>query len=111
MYIGRVLPDMEMEIARPVCVLGWLVVQDLFAGRNPVGEDHLHGPRPFQIIRVGWRERPEPGEGVDHAILVPLTVAQRGRGTNWVDEVFLKAKQTRIRISIVKGCGWAYLRV
>ena len=47
--------------------------------------------RPFQIIGVMEEKGQNLGEGVDHMILVPLTVAQRGRGTNRVDEVFMKA--------------------
>lgn len=90
-YIGRFFTDVEMEIARPVCVLGWQVVQDLFAGRNPVGKTIYMDQRPFQIIGVMEEKGQNLGEGVDHMILVPLTVAQRGRGTNRVDEVFMKA--------------------
>ena len=90
-YVGRFFTDVEMEIARPVAVLGWQVVQDLFAGRNPVGKTIYMDQKPFQIIGVMEEKGQNMGEGVDNMILVPLTVAQRGRGTNRVDEVFMKA--------------------
>ena len=79
-----------MEIARPVAVPGWQVVQDL-AGRNPVGKTIYMDQRPFEIIGVLEEKGEYLGEGADHNVYVPLTVAQRGRGTNRVDEVFMKA--------------------
>jgi putative ABC transport system permease protein len=100
-YTGRFFTDVEMEIARPVAVLGWQVVQDLFAGRNPVGKTIYMDQKPFQIIGVMEEKGQNLGEGVDQMILVPLTVAQRGRGTNRVDEVFMKAT-SKNTVSIVK---------
>jgi len=92
LYLGRFFTAVEVEISRPVAVLGWQVVQDLFAGRNPVGKYIYINQEPFEIIGVLEEKGENLGEGVDRMIFVPLTVAQRRRQTNKVDVVFMKAK-------------------
>lgn len=92
LYVGRWFTAAEVEIARPVVVLGWEVTQQVFAGRNPVGKTIYIGQRPFQIIGVLEEKGQYLGEGVDYNIFVPITVAQRLRGTNKVDFVYIKAK-------------------
>jgi putative ABC transport system permease protein len=91
LYQGRFFTAVETEISRPVAVLGWQVVQDVFAGRNPVGKIIYLDQRPFEVIGVLEEKGEYMGEGIDQMILVPITVAQRGRGTNKVDMVYLKA--------------------
>jgi len=73
-------------------VIGWRVMQDLFAGRNPVGKYIYIDQEPFEIIGVLDEKGEYLGDGVDHMIHVPITVAMRRRGTDRVDEVLLKAK-------------------
>jgi len=92
LYAGRFFTPVEVEIARPVAVVGWQVVQDLFAGRNPVGKFIYLNQEPFEIIGVLEERGENLGEGVDRLIFVPITVAQRRRGTNKVDIVYMKAK-------------------
>ncbi len=92
LYAGRFFTAVEVEIARPVVVIGWKVMQDLFAGRNPVGKYIYIEQEPFEIIGVLEEKGEHMGEGVDQMLFVPLTVAQRRRGTDKIDEVLLKAK-------------------
>jgi putative ABC transport system permease protein len=92
LYTGRFFTAVEVEIARPVAVIGWRVMQDLFAGRNPVGKYIYIDQEPFEIIGVLDEKGEYLGDGVDHMIHVPITVAMRRRGTDRVDEVLLKAK-------------------
>ena len=92
LYVGRWFSAAEVEIARPVVVLGWEVVQQVFAGRNPVGKTIYIRQRPFEVIGVLEEKGQYLGEGVDYNLFVPITVAQRLRGTNKVDLVYIKAK-------------------
>lgn len=92
LYLGRFFTAVEVEICRPVAVIGWQVMQDLFAGRNPLGKSLSINQRPYEIVGVLEEKGQNMGEGVDQMVLVPLTVAQRDRGTNRVDQVYLKAK-------------------
>jgi putative ABC transport system permease protein len=61
LYTGRFFTAVEVEIARPVAVIGWQVMQDLFAGRNPVGKYIYIEQEPFEIIGVLGRKRRVPG--------------------------------------------------
>jgi len=92
LYLGRFFTAVENEISRPVAVLGWKVVQDLFAGRNPIGKMITLNQQLFEIVGVLEEKGESLGEGIDNMILVPLSVAQRGRGTNRVDVVYMKAR-------------------
>jgi putative ABC transport system permease protein len=92
LYSGRFFTAVEVEIARPVVVIGWQVMQDLFAGRDPVGKYIFVEQEPFEIIGVLEEKGENLGEGVDQMMFVPLTVAQRRRGTDKVDMVLLKAR-------------------
>ncbi len=92
LYLGRFFTAVEVEICRPVAVIGWQVMQDMFAGRNPVGKSLTINQRPYEIVGVLEEKGQNLGEGVDQMVLVPLTVAQRDLGTNKVDQVYLKAK-------------------
>ncbi|HHW18222.1 MAG TPA: FtsX-like permease family protein [Firmicutes bacterium] len=92
LYAGRFFTAVEVEIGRPVAVVGWQVAQDLFAGRNPVGKVIYLNQEPFEIIGVLEEKGENLGEGVDRNIFVPITVAQKRRGTNKVDVVYMKAR-------------------
>ena len=92
LYSGRFFTAVEDEIARPVVVIGWQVMQQFFAGRDPVGKYLYCDREPFEIIGVLEEKGENLGEGVDRMMLVPLTVAEKRRGTNKLDTVYIKAK-------------------
>jgi putative ABC transport system permease protein len=92
LWAGRFFTAVEDEISRPVAVVGWQVMQDLFAGRNPVGKTITLNQQPFEIVGVLEEKGENMGEGVDRLIFVPISVAQRGRGTTRVDMVYMKAR-------------------
>ena len=92
LWAGRFFTAVEDEIARHVVVVGWQVMQDMFAGRNPVGKTISIDQQPFEIIGVLEEKGENMGEGVDRNIFVPISVAQRGRGTNRIDVVYMKAR-------------------
>ncbi len=92
LWAGRFFTAVEDEISRPVAVIGWRIMQDLFAGRNPVGKTITLNQQPFEIVGVLEEKGQNMGEGVDQIIFVPISVAQRGRGTNKVDVVYMKAR-------------------
>ena len=60
-------------------------------GRDPTGEYIYLDREPFEIVGVLDEKGENLGEGVDRMIFVPITVAQKRRGTNKVDEVYIKA--------------------
>ncbi len=89
---GRFFTAVEDEVSRPVAVIGWQVMQEMFAGRNPVGKFLYMNRKPYEIIGVLEEKGQNMGEGIDQMILIPLSCAMRDRGTNRVDTVYMKAK-------------------
>ena len=92
LYCGRFFTAVEDEIARPVVVIGWQVMQEFFAGRDPVGKYLYFDREPFEIIGVLEEKGENLGEGVDRMMFVPITVAEKRRGTNKLDTVYIKAQ-------------------
>jgi putative ABC transport system permease protein len=92
LWSGRFFTAVEDEISRHVAVVGWQIMQDMFAGRNPVGKMISLDQQPYEIIGVLEEKGENMGEGVDMQIFIPLSVAQRGRGSNRIDMVYMKAK-------------------
>jgi len=92
LYSGRFFTAVEDEIARPVVVIGWQVMQELFAGRDPVGKYLYFDREPFEIIGVLEEKGENLGEGVDRMMFVPITLAEKRRGTNKLDTVYIKAQ-------------------
>ncbi len=92
LYAGRFFTAVEDEISRPVAVIGWQVMQDLFAGRNPVGKNITINMRTYEIIGF-WRRKAITWARASTSRHWSLCfVAQRGAGTNRLYAVYMKAK-------------------
>ena len=92
LYSGRFFTAVEDEIARPVVVIGWQIMQEFFAGRDPVGKYLYFDREPYEIIGVLEEKGENLGEGVDRMMFVPITLAEKRRGTNKLDTVYIKAQ-------------------
>ncbi len=81
---GRVLVDSDVDLARPVAVLGMNVVDRLFPGTAPeavIGQRILVSGRPFSVVGVLVRRGRMLGLDVDNELHVPFTQWQRMYGT------------------------------
>ena len=81
---GRFLVDSDVELARPVAVVGADVMDRLFPGSSPeavVGERVLIAGRPFSVIGVLVRRGRMLGMDQDNELHIPYTQWQRLFGT------------------------------
>ncbi len=69
---GRFLPDDDPRAPRPFVVLGSRVRQELFAGRNPLGEVVRVGGMRFRVIGVMAPKGVVLGLDIDDAVYVPV---------------------------------------
>ena len=69
---GRFLPDDDPRAPRPFVVLGSRVRQELFAGRNPLGEVVRVGGMRFRVIGVMVPKGVVLGLDIDDAVYVPV---------------------------------------
>ena len=74
--LGEFLPQNDMDVAAPVCVIGKVLREDFFPNSNPLGEWIRIGERRFRIIGVMADTGTAGGINVDDSIMVPVASAQ-----------------------------------
>jgi putative ABC transport system permease protein len=77
MASGRFLPELELDDASPVGVIGHTIAQELFRNTNPVGQWARLGDRRFRIIGVMAEAGQTGGINVDEAVFVPAGFAMQ----------------------------------
>lgn len=89
---GRFFDAEEMRGRKRVCVLGKQVVDDLFLGRNPIGEWVRLKGLPFEVIGVAQEVGGSWGSP-DNQIVAPLsTVKSRVLGMTYLSSIGVSAK-------------------
>ncbi|MGE5412824.1 MAG: ABC transporter permease [Syntrophomonadaceae bacterium] len=74
---GRYLPAGEAALGQKVCVIGAKIQQELFGGRNPLGEMLRLGPERFRVIGVMAPRGMSIGMDLDDIVQIPVTAALR----------------------------------
>ncbi len=75
---GSFFTDQDVRGATKVCVLGKTVVDELFAGQNPVGEIIRINKLPFRVVGVLLAKGQNAfGHDEDDIVIVPYTTAQK----------------------------------
>jgi putative ABC transport system permease protein len=78
LYSGSFFTDQDVRGATKVCVLGKTVVDELFAGSNPVGEIIRINKLPFRVVGVlSAKGQNAFGHDQDDIVLVPYSTAQK----------------------------------
>ncbi len=74
---GRYFTHAEEHAAAKVCILGSMVVGNLFAGADPIGKSIRIAGHSFQVIGVLETKGQSGFQNPDDQIIVPLSTAQR----------------------------------
>jgi len=75
---GAAFTTEDDQLARKVALIGQTVVDEVFGGFDPVGQQIRLNNQPFTVIGTLKPKGQSPtGEDQDDAILIPLTTAQR----------------------------------
>jgi putative ABC transport system permease protein len=75
---GTFFTNQDVRGATKVCVLGKTVVDELFAGQNPVGEIIRINKLPFRVLGVlSSKGQNAFGRDQDDVVIVPYTTAQK----------------------------------
>jgi putative ABC transport system permease protein len=91
---GRMFDVSEMRGRKRVCILGKQVVDDLFLGRNPIGEWVRIKGIPFEVIGTA-KEVGGSWGSPDNQVLAPLTtVKTRVLGLDYLTGIGVSAKST-----------------
>jgi putative ABC transport system permease protein len=90
---GRFLPDTDLDVLSPVCVLGSVVASELFDNRPPVGEWVRIGETRCRVVGVLAQAGMTGPFDTDEVIVVPVANAQQIFNTPAVFRIFVEATE------------------
>jgi putative ABC transport system permease protein len=89
---GVFLPDEDMEIARPVCVIGAKVYRELFGQQNALGEMVRLGGFRCRVIGILGSEGRSLGLDTEELVIVPVAFAQMLLNTEGLFRILIEAR-------------------
>ncbi|MDD2465102.1 MAG: ABC transporter permease [Desulfobulbus sp.] len=89
---GSFLPLEDMEIARPVCVIGSKVYRELFGQQNALGELVRIGGFRCRVIGILGSEGRSLGLDTEELVIVPVAFAQMLLNTEGLFRILIEAK-------------------
>ena len=90
---GSFLPEEDMEIARPVCVLGATISRELFGWQNPLGEMVRLGGFRCRVIGVLASQGRSLGHDTEELVVVPVAFAQMLLNTEGLFRILVEARE------------------
>lgn len=93
---GVFLPDEDMEIARPVCVIGAKVYRELFGTQNALGEMVRLGGFRCRVIGILGSEGRSLGLDTEELVIVPVAFAQMVLNTEGLFRILIEAKDLEV---------------
>ncbi|MEW6546844.1 MAG: ABC transporter permease [Bacillota bacterium] len=91
MAAGHFFTHLHVANRLRVAVVGYNLVDDLFQGRNPVGQRLYIGYQRFTVIGVLAPKGAGMADDIDNKIVIPVTAAQRLTRQYRVNEIWCKA--------------------
>lgn len=89
---GQFLPQMDLDTAMPVCVLGAKVRRELFGAETAVGGWLRLGDRRFRVIGVLADQGESMGMNTDDLVIIPVASAHNLFNTQALFRVLVEAK-------------------
>lgn len=74
---GRFLSQNDLDSMQKVAIAGTAVVNDIFEGKNPLGEKIKINGQLFTVVGVLEEKDDSQDDGADDIVIIPVTVAQR----------------------------------
>src|SRR5260221_9309249 len=95
---GGMYTEVDVERANPVCVLGQTLVDQLFEGRDPVGESIRVNAEPCVVVGVlEVKGQSATGQDQDDQFLMPYsTVMKKIKGQIWLDDIMCSATSAQV---------------
>lgn len=106
---GNFLPELDVERATPVAVIGAKISEELFARRSALGEWVRIGDRRFRVIGVLEAGGQSMGTNTDELVVIPVASAQQLFNTETLFRILIEVK-TREAIPLAQQEVIAILR-
>jgi putative ABC transport system permease protein len=89
---GRFLPEMDLDRAAPVAVIGKIIRDELFGAERALGEWIRLGDRRFRVIGVVGSEGRSIGVDVQETVMIPVASTQQMFNTSSLFRILVEAK-------------------
>ena len=93
---GRFLPELELDDATPIGVIGHTIARELFANKNPVGEVVRFGDRRVRIIGVMAQSGQTGGFDLDEVLFVPVGFAIQAFDRDSVNRLIVEVRAPEV---------------
>lgn len=109
---GRFISDEDISLWKKVCVVGTKVLDELFEGVNPIGEEIKINNQRFTVVGVMESQGLETAENSeDNRVFIPFTTAQtRFWGHSRIPHILIEAKDIDSVEKAMKEVEMAILR-
>lgn len=101
---GEFLPEMDLNEARAVTVIGSTLARELFANESPLGQWLHLGDRRFRVVGVLAQLGTSLGQNLDDAVIIPVASAQALFNNPALFRILIKA-DSRSRLLKVKDAA------
>jgi len=88
---GRGFTETDEEHSSRVCLIGTDIVDHLFAGMDPLGQELRVDGTPYRVIGVSEKQGSTFGASQDNWVAVPLSAFQKSYGTSKTLTIYVKA--------------------
>ena len=104
---GNILPEIDDNLAQPVCVIGGKVRDELFGNVQAVGEWIKMGDRRFRIIGVLSGKADASGFDLSDGVLIPVASAQMLFNRQGLFRVMVKPREhysiDKLQVEVLAG--------
>ena len=91
MRAGRFLPELDLDSATALCVIGDTIARELFGNSNPVGKWVRMGDRRVRVIGVLAQGGQSGGRDLDETVFVPVAFAMQLYNQESVQQMMVEA--------------------
>jgi len=88
---GRGLTESDEEHSSHVAIIGTDIVDHLFAGMDPLGQELRVDGTPYRVVGISEKQGSTFGASQDNWVAVPLTTYQKSYGTAKTLTIYVKA--------------------
>lgn len=93
---GRSINHLDVNNSNRVALLGIEVVNELFDGQNPIGQDVYIDGTKFKVVGVLEQKGTSMTGNNDEKVLIPLTTAQRLNGSMGVKSLYIQSESSDV---------------
>jgi putative ABC transport system permease protein len=101
---GRFINPDDVKFSRRVAFLGWNMAENLFSGKNPVGEKIYINRSPFTVIGVMKKKLQSSNyQGLDYDhVFIPLSTLAQVHSQRFIDMIHLQPSERKYSLLVEK---------